>query len=63
MFCLLPKAISYGNCRKKIQYNISLFFKGVFLMNYGIEKIIVSLLFCSHEGEGEKGVFAINYRD
>ena len=30
-------------------------------MNCGIEKNIVSLLFCLHEGEGEKGVFAINY--
>ena len=62
-FCILSKAISYGNCRMKIPYNISLFFKGVFVINYGIEIKIVSLLFWSREGKGEKGMFVIKLQD
>ena len=38
---------------------IPLFFKGVFVINYRIELKIVSLLFWSREGKGEKGVFVI----
>ena len=58
-FCTLPKAIFYGNCHMKIQHNIPLFFKGVFVLTYGTTKEIVSLLFLLRKGEGEKGVFII----
>ena len=36
-FCILLIAISYGNSGKKIQHKISLFFKGVYIINCGID--------------------------
>ena len=36
-FCILPIAFSYGNSGKKIQHKISLFFKGVYIINCAIE--------------------------
>ena len=45
----------------KIPYNISLFLKGVYVINYiRIKLKIASLLFSSREGEGEKGMFVMN---
>ena len=53
MLCLLPKAISYGNCRKKIQYNISLFFKGVFVIKYKIEHFFYLYSSAHVKGKGK----------
>ena len=44
----------------KIPYNISLFFKGVFVINYGTRKFLYPYSSGCVKGRGEKGVFVMN---
>ena len=59
-FCILPIAISYGNSGKKIQHKISLFFKGVYIINCGTGKKLYPLFSGRVKGRGKKGVIVLN---
>jgi len=62
-FCILPIAISYGNSGKKIQHKISLFFKGVYIINCGTGKKLYPLFSGRVKGRGKGGVYYNKLRD
>ena len=61
--CILPIAISYGNSGKKIQHKISLFFKGVYIINCGTGKKLYPLFSGRVKGRGKGGVYYNKLRD
>ena len=61
--CILPIAISYGNSGKKIQHKISLFFKGVYIINCGTGKKLYPLFSGRVKGRGKGGVYYNKLQD